>query len=489
MAISIGKKIFFGILTTTLVGLAAAVLIILLSRENSRLMSEGKAAGAALSVVHEAEVRLREKEPLADGSLSLSMTQRAAGLPPGVVGRVDTLVRDVERAALSGDEQRATAGLADASRLLAEEAERVRDALLVQCRTGQWMGLAVGATAMALGLLLSIILSRQTVSPLYRIIDGLKEGSRQTASASSQVATAAQGVAKGASDQAASLQETASAIEELEGMIKQNANNAAEANRLMEATRQVVGKAKESMDQMTVSMTEISRSGQEIEKIIKHIDEIAFQTNLLALNAAVEAARAGEAGMGFAVVADEVRNLAQRASQAAASTADLIGGAIRTIREGGSLVERARQTFDEVAHSSVEVRKLIEEIAAGSQEQAMGIEQLNSAVLQVDGVTQANAASAEEAASASEELTAQAASIERIVSDLREVVGLPRGSASNWAPVALGEPMMSGIPSLSAPASPPMARKAETAAALPSSKRKAAEELIPFDDPSSFQDF
>jgi methyl-accepting chemotaxis protein len=176
------------------------------------------------------------------------------------------------------------------------------------------------------------------------------------------------------------------------------------------------------MKQMTESMSEISSAGQEIGKIIKTIDEIAFQTNLLALNAAVEAARAGEAGAGFAVVADEVRNLAQRAAEAAKNTAGLIEGTIKRIGQGTELVKYTDEAFTEVASSSGKVAELIGEIAAASAEQAQGIDQVNQAVAQMDKVTQTNAANAEESASASEQLNAQAVSMLEVVGELMAMV-------------------------------------------------------------------
>jgi methyl-accepting chemotaxis protein len=174
-------------------------------------------------------------------------------------------------------------------------------------------------------------------------------------------------------------------------------------------------------------MEDISKASEETSKIIKTIDEIAFQTNLLALNAAVEAARAGEAGAGFAVVADEVRNLAMRAADAAKNTAELIEGTVKNVHDGTQLVGRTNEAFSKVAESSSKVGELVAEIAAASNEQSEGIGQINTAVAEMDKVTQSNAANAEESTNSSDEMNAQAEQMKVMVGDL---VALVRGSSS-----------------------------------------------------------
>jgi methyl-accepting chemotaxis protein len=209
----------------------------------------------------------------------------------------------------------------------------------------------------------------------------------------------------------------------MSSMTKQNADNARQADDLMKEANQVVQKADHSMSELIHSMEEISKASEETSKIIKTIDEIAFQTNLLALNAAVEAARAGEAGAGFAVVADEVRNLAMRAADSARSTADLIEGTVKKVKDGGNLVTTTNEAFSEVTQSAAKVGDLVGEIAAASKEQAEGIEQVNKAVVEMDKVVQQNAANAEESASASEEMNAQAEQMKDFVGNLITMVG------------------------------------------------------------------
>ena len=177
------------------------------------------------------------------------------------------------------------------------------------------------------------------------------------------------------------------------------------------------------MKDMSAAMDAIKSPSDNIAKIIKTIDEIAFQTNILALNAAVEAARAGEAGMGFAVVADEVRNLAQRSAQAAKETAEKIEEAIRKSDQGVQISGKVAQSLGDMVEKARKVDELVAEIATASREQNQGIQQVNTAVTQMDKVTQSNAANAEESASAAEELNAQAATLKDAVDELTQLVG------------------------------------------------------------------
>jgi ABC-type transporter Mla subunit MlaD len=186
------------------------------------------------------------------------------------------------------------------------------------------------------------------------------------------------------SNVAATLEETSSALEQMSGLTKQNAKASGEANQMMKEADQTVSQANSAMDGLTNSMSGLSEASQETGKIIKTIDEIAFQTNLLALNAAVEAARAGEAGAGFAVVADEVRNLAMRAAEAAKNTASLIEDTIRRIDEGSSLVEQTNRTFGGMVESINKVAQMLESITNASQEQSLGIEEINRAVANLE---------------------------------------------------------------------------------------------------------
>ena len=269
---------------------------------------------------------------------------------------------------------------------------------------------------------------RRIVGRLKSSLQGIAEGAQQVSAGAGQVSAASQSLAEGASAQAASIEETSSSLEEMSSMTGQNANNAGEANLLMQETKRIVVSANETVSQLTSSMEGISRSSDETSKIIKAIDEIAFQTNLLALNAAVEAARAGEAGSGFAVVAGEVRNLALRAADAARNTAGLIEDTIKRVKDGTILVGKTSKAFDEISRSSAKAADLVSEIAAASREQAQGIEQVNKSVAEMDKVVQQTAGSAEESASAAEEMNSQSIQMKNFVNYLVVLVSGERSA-------------------------------------------------------------
>ena len=267
-------------------------------------------------------------------------------------------------------------------------------------------------------------------NPIQKIIIKLYESGERTASASGQISSSSHSLAEGASEQAASIEETSASLEEISSMTKQNAENAQQADNLMQEANEVVSEAGASMTDLTESMEEMTKASEETRKVIKTIDEIAFQTNLLALNAAVEAARAGEAGAGFAVVSEEVRNLALRSAEAAKNTADLIDGTVNRIIKGSELVVTTNEAFKNVDQSTSRMGKLVGQIAVGSNEQSHGINQINTAVAEMDKVIQQNAANAEESASASEELNSQAEQMKLIVGELTEIIGGNRDSSA-----------------------------------------------------------
>jgi methyl-accepting chemotaxis protein len=292
----------------------------------------------------------------------------------------------------------------------------------VTARTNVLM-LTMAISGVVLGIVMAVLITLSIIKPIRRIIDALAAGSEQVSAASGQVSAASQSLAEGATEQAAGLEETSSSLEEMASMTRKNAENAQEANGLASDATKSAHTGSESMNRMNAAIKEIQKSSDETSKIIKVIDEIAFQTNLLALNAAVEAARAGEAGKGFAVVAEEVRNLAMRSAEAAKNTSHMIEESVKNAKNGVDIAAEVGKVLNEIVQSVSKTTDLVGEIAAASQEQSQGIDQVNTAVAQMDKVTQQNAANAEESASASEELGAQAEGMKDVVNQLVALVG------------------------------------------------------------------
>jgi methyl-accepting chemotaxis protein len=292
--------------------------------------------------------------------------------------------------------------------------------------------IVISMIAILVGITIAYFLNKGITKPINRVIDLLTESADLVSSAAGQVAVSSQSLAEGAQGQASAIEETSASLEEMSSMTKANADNATEANGIIGGTKLDVEEAGKIMKDLIISMNEISRASEDTEKIVKTIDEIAFQTNLLALNAAVEAARAGEAGAGFAVVADEVRNLAMRAAEAAKTTETLIEGTVQKIQGGQNLLNKTEEAFAKVSEDSNKIGQLVGEIAAASKEQSIGIAQVNTAVSDVDKVTQQNAARAEESASASEEMKAQAEQMKVQVKRLITLVG-GRSAAQEYA--------------------------------------------------------
>ena len=274
---------------------------------------------------------------------------------------------------------------------------------------------------------------------LKNTVSQVRTGTDLIATASSQIAAGNQDLSSRTEEQASSLEETASSMEELTSTVKQNADNAKQANQLATAASDVAVKGGEVVSEVVHTMEEINEASKKIVDIISVIDGIAFQTNILALNAAVEAARAGEQGRGFAVVATEVRSLAQRSAAAAKEIKELIGNSVEKVENGSKLVNQAGATMEEIVSSVRRVTDIMGEIMAASQEQSSGIQQVNTAITQMDQVTQQNAALVEEAAAAAESLQDQAAKLAGVVATFRleGLLSSPAASAPRRAPRAL----------------------------------------------------
>ncbi|WP_229205673.1 methyl-accepting chemotaxis protein [Duganella sp. Leaf126] len=309
-------------------------------------------------------------------------------------------------------------------------------------------------------------------------VRSVRDGSDAIATASNEIAAGNLDLSRRTEQQAASLEETASSLEELTSTVKQNSDNARQANQLAGSASDIAVKGGELVSRVVDTMASITESSDKIADIIGVIDGIAFQTNILALNAAVEAARAGEQGRGFAVVATEVRNLAHRSASAAKDIKQLITDSVEKVGTGSALVNEAGATMTEIVSSVRRVTEIMGEISSAGREQELGIEQINTAVAEMDTVTQQNAALVEEAAAASQAMQEQAVKLADMVSVFR-VAGTPvAGNPVAGTPVA-GKPAAA----ISATPRPAPAKTAaplpRPAAARPAIARSAAKPAAP----------
>lgn len=325
-----------------------------------------------------------------------------------------------------------------------------------------------------------------SITNLKNMVGEIMEAGRNIDSAASEIAQGNTDLSQRTEEQASSLEETASSMEELTGTVKQNADNAGQANQLAAGARTEAEKGGEVATKTVAAMAEINNSSKKIADIIGVIDEIAFQTNLLALNAAVEAARAGEQGRGFAVVAAEVRNLAQRSATAAKEIKGLINDSVEKVEEGTRLVDESGKSLEEIVNSVKKVSDIVAEIAAASQEQSSGIEQVNKAVMQMDEMTQQNAALVEEAAAASESLDEQTNSL-RTLMEYFTVDDAEKADESPIAKLKRNQESPAGKP---APASMNRATRANAGeAARPVNRRKQTRPAPSGDEGDEWEEF
>ncbi len=342
---------------------------------------------------------------------------------------------------------------------------------------------SIGVAFAGITALLVALNSWRLRKSLTSLVDTLNEGSARLIQSAGTVASASQSLAEGASEQAASIEQTGASLEELASMTKHNSANSGKANELAKQAREAADRGALDMQQMSLAMQEIKNSSDDISKIIKTIDEIAFQTNILALNAAVEAARAGEAGMGFAVVADEVRNLAQRSAQAAKETASKIESAISKTAQGVDISQKVANVLNDILAKARGVDELAAEVASASREQSQGITQINAAVGEMDKITQRNAASAEESAAAAEELNNQATGLKAAVAELLTLVGTSVHAVESAAPSAISKT----VPKLNAGGTLKPKPLVTTLAGRNGNANGNPKELIPMD--GDFKDF
>jgi methyl-accepting chemotaxis protein len=364
---------------------------------------------------------------------------------------------------------------------------------------------AAGAVAMAIALLLAFVITRSITAPMKfavvlarRVaagdltsevrVDGKDETAQlmgalremnaalarivaQVRSRTELISTSSEEISRGSEElsarteeQATSLEETASSMEQLTSAVRQNADNAKQANELAIGASSVAGRGGDKMREVVATINGVAESSRRIADIIGVIDGIAFQTNILALNAAVEAARAGEHGRGFAVVASEVRALAQRTAVAAKEIKDLIQGSVQRVQQGVTIVEDTGRTMAEMVEAARRVTEIMSNISLASQEQLSGIQQVGSAITQMDRVTQQNASLVGESAAAATSMAAQAAQLVQVVASFRVRDEAARGIEAPARLVEAPRPPSETPPV--APAIPPKARPAPARAAL-----------------------
>jgi len=291
----------------------------------------------------------------------------------------------------------------------------IRNALFTQMnnqiRQSNILLLTGSLLAIGLGIGMAFFITRLITRPVNQVIEGLTEGSGQVNAAADEVAKTSQNLAQGATQQASAIQQTTASLSRLSAMTSKNVENTDSTRLIIGQAKEIIKKADEELDLLIAAVAGINDTSIGISKIIKAIEDISFQTNLLALNAAVEAARAGEAGAGFSVVAQEVRNLAVRAAEAAKNTSTMIEESIRAVKRGASLTNSTKDAFITHRDLFLRIAGLIDDIEAASKEQAEGISQINKALADIEDVVQRNAASTQEVAASSQQLSGQAATM------------------------------------------------------------------------------
>lgn len=269
---------------------------------------------------------------------------------------------------------------------------------------------------------ISFFVSNDIKTSIKRVVNALSDTSTNVALIAKELMSTGHSLTEGTAEQASSIQETSSTLEESASMIHQTTQNTKEADILAKQTKEAAIQGDIEMQKMLESMGELKKSSSEISKIIKVIDEIAFQTNLLSLNAAVEAARAGEAGKGFAVVAEEVRNLAQRSAQAAKDTAGIIESNINLSDKSLKISEQVSESLIKMKDETHKVSELLDEISTASQEQELGINQINKAIAQMEIVINSTASNAQESAFSADNLKTYSEQIQNIIGALTNII-------------------------------------------------------------------
>ncbi len=296
------------------------------------------------------------------------------------------------------------------------------------------INLAAIAATIVVMLMVGWFMSRLISGPINRAVDLLADSTGLVGKAAYEIDGACQKLAESSSSQSASLVESSAALEELASQSKGNAANSVKASQVMNQTYESAQAAATSMTEMTETMANIRSSSDQVSGIIKTIEDISFQTNLLALNASVEAARAGEHGLGFAVVAEEVRNLAQRAAEAAGNTNALISASVSFSRKGEIVAHQVSESIDSTLASTQQVNALVKGVETASNEQSIGISQINQAVTVMDNAVQEISATSQSTAAISRELTRQSDALEEVMLDLAALVDEKKAAALKHRP-------------------------------------------------------
>ncbi|MBN1270077.1 MAG: methyl-accepting chemotaxis protein [Kiritimatiellae bacterium] len=297
--------------------------------------------------------------------------------------------------------------------------------VLSNVRVFRLFAFGIGGTALLTAMIIGSAIATTVVKSVDAVIMDLGREAESVGSASAALAHSSHELAQGANSQASALEQTTASLEELASMAHQNSDHAVKASAVATEANDVATQSGASMEKMVGVIGGIKNSSDRMAKIVRTINEIAFQTNLLALNAAVEAARAGEAGKGFGVVAEEVRTLAQRSSQAAAETSDLIEAAQKSADSGVDVSSQVAKMLSLIISKNEQVNHLVAEVSDASRQQTEAIAQLNRTMTSMDGIVQANASNSEESAGTSEHLATQSHKLKEIVDRL---AGLIRGT-------------------------------------------------------------
>jgi methyl-accepting chemotaxis protein/methyl-accepting chemotaxis protein-1 (serine sensor receptor) len=326
--------------------------------------------------------------------------------------------------------QTAASSILSIEHLSLEAAKNHGASLSVRSR---WVAISLTFLALCVGVLV-LLTSKSITSALRQMTYRMADMANEVIRASEQISTLSGQLAAGASEQAASLEETSASSTEISSMTQRNAEHTQAAAGIVSTVDSQIKHANRTLEDMISSMRNITSSSKKVAQIITVIEQIASQTNLLALNAAVEAARAGEAGLGFAVVADEVRTLAQRCSEAARNTGEMIAAAVSNSNEGSTKLNDVVAVIHEITESAGKLREMVSNVNAASQEQARGIAQISEGLSRMEKVTQRTAASANEGSTASREMDSQARALQQIVDELKTMVDDSAASDAGYAP-------------------------------------------------------